>query len=522
MNVLPRLSITKYRMQMLTSSRQYKSPVFFCAGVPLAVTGLLWWSSAYEVSLLQAFAAFILAWIPWASYRRWNRGDRREIPLSALITGMFWLAYAVPLFLGSHDMGLVGGTHHLSEDSLSGPLCLAVGGVVALLAGVRIARWSRWVPAISLDVSNSPSRWKYLRVVLVSGILLRIFVPIDALGPEARQVFSNLENILPAVTFAILFRHVLRGKSSDLDRFLVLAYVFIVLALGLSSGWLGSFVALGLICGAIYVNEYRKLPLMALLIILPLILFFQPAKSEFRSRFWRSDSSASHLERITFWVNRSFGMWKTVIADPSGEGARDLVDNTLSRFSLLQQTANVMELTPEVVPYQYGRLYSYVAVTLIPRFVWPEKPSVSDANRWYQVSYRLTSPRELGGVSIGAGMLAESYINFGWFGPLLVMLPLGVFLELFNTTFLRHTSGLLSNSLGVVLLPGLIGIEAQLALYVAGLAQQVAIVLVVLVPELDFRHRRKFGNGTLAQRVYPVPADPSARLKARALSRVHP
>jgi hypothetical protein len=434
---------------------------------------------------------------------------------------MFWLAYAVPFFLGSHDVGLVDGEHHLSEDSLSGSMYLAVLGVFALLGGMKVARWLRWVPAISLDVSNNPSRWKYLRLVLVSGVLFRILVPIDAWGPEGRQVISNLENILPAVTFAVLFRHVLRGKSSDLDRFLVLAYVSIALVLGLSSGWLGSFVALGLICTAIYIGEYGKLPLKALFIILPVILFFQPAKTEFRSRFWLGDSSTSQLGRITFWVNRSWEKWNTAIADPSGEGARDLVDNTLNRSSLLQQTANVMELTPEVVPYQYGRLYSYVAVTLIPRFVWPEKPSVNDANRWYQVSYRLTSPKELGGVSIAVGALAESYINFGWFGPLLVMLPLGVFLELFNRTFLHHTSGLLPNSLGVVLLPGLIGIEAQLAQYVAGLAQQVAIALVVLLPALEFRHRRKSGDGTLAQRVYPVTADPSARLKARALRGDH-
>jgi hypothetical protein len=249
------------------------------------------------------------------------------------------------------------------------------------------------------------------------------------------------------------------------------------------------------------------------------ILFFQPAKNEFRSRFWRGDSSASHFERVTFWVNHSWRIWNIAIADPSGQGARDLAGNTLNRFSLLQQTANVLELTPQVVPYQDGRLYSYMAITLIPRFVWPEKPSVNDANRWYQVSYRLTSPKELAGVSIAGGILAESYINFGWFGPLLVMFPLGIFLELFNRTFLCHTSGLLPNSLGVVLLPHLIGIDAQLAQYVAGLAQQVAIALVVLIPELKFRRPRKFVDGMPAKGVYPLSADPPVIVQARAATK---
>lgn len=476
---------------MLARSRQNKRPVFLYAGVPLALTLLLWLSSPYEVSMSQAGAAFILAWVPWALYQKWKQGDRREIPLFVFVTGMFWLAYAVPLFWSSRDMALIDGKHHLSEDSLGNSLYLVVFGVFALLGGMRVAGWSRWVPATSFDVSSNPSRWMYLRLVLVSGVLLRLFLPIYAWGPEGRQIITNLETILPAVTFAILFRYYLRSKCSGLDRFLVLTYIATALVLGMSSGWLGSIVGLGLICAAIYVCERRKLPFTAALVILPVILFLQPAKGEFRNRFWLSDSSAGYLERTTFWVDHSWRMWRTAFTDPNGEGAKDLADNTLSRFSLLQQTANVMERTPAVVPYQYGRLYSYVAVTLIPRFAWPGKPSMNDANRWYQVSYRLTVPNGLESVSIAVGTLAESYINFGWFGPLLVMFPLGVFVELFKRVFLRHNSGVLLNSLGVVLLPGLISVESQLAQYVAGLVQQVAIAVIVLMPALEFRRARR-------------------------------
>ena len=388
-------------------------------------------------------------------------------------------------------MARVDGKHHLSQDSLRASLYLAVFGVFALIGGMRVAGWSRWMPSTSFDVSSSPSRWTYLQVVLVSGILLRFFVPIGTLGAEGKQIITNLETIVPTVTFAILFRHCLRGKGSGLDRFLVLAYVAATFVLGMSSGWLGSMVQLGLICAAIYVYERRKLPVTAALVMLPVIFFFQPAKNEFRGRFWRSDSSAGHLERIAFWVNHSWQMWSAAITEPNGEGAGDLADNTLRRFSLLQSTANIMELTPEVVPYQYGRLYSYIVVTLIPRFAWPEKPSISESNSWYQVAYRLTPRSRLGSVSLALGTTAESYVNFGWFGPLLVMFPLGVFLEVFNRSFLRHNSCLLLNALGVTLLPGLIGIESQLAPYVAGLTQQVAIAVVVLIPALEPRRHRK-------------------------------
>jgi hypothetical protein len=501
-----------------TSSRQYKAPLFFYGGVPLVVTGLLWWSSPYEVSPLQGFAAFILAWIPWASYRKWNQGDRREILFFGLIAAMYWTAYALPLFWSHHAVSLSGGNHELSEGSLTNCLYLSVTGVLALLAGTKVAGRLRWSPSVSMDVSTSPVRWQYLRVTLVFSFLLRLFVPIDALGPEGRQILGNLETILPAVGFAILFRYFLRGKVSGLDRLLVLGYIAVALVLGISSGWLGSFVGLGVLCTAVYVYERHKLPLAAVVMFAFGILVFQPAKKLFRDRYWREQSQAGNMEKAAFWLKTSWQMWSGAVTDSSGRTAKDLAENTLNRFSLLQQTANVMEVTPGVVPYQYGQLYSYIAVTLIPRFVWPDKPSINDANRWYQVSYRLSSRNELRGVSIAVGTLAESYINFGWFGPLLVMFPLGFFLGYFERVFLRHTSGLLLNSLGAALLPGFLGIESQLGQYLGGLAQQIAIALLVLVPVLKFRDHNKFGGSAPSpNRWFPISTDSLARLRPRTV-----
>jgi hypothetical protein len=106
-----------------------------------------------------------------------------------------------------------------------------------------------------------------------------------------------------------------------------------------------------------------------------------------------------------------------------------------------------------------------------PRLFWPDKPSVNDSNRWYQVACRLTIPNDLNGVSIAVGYLPESYINFRGFGPPLAMFCLGILLGLFDKIFLRPGSGLLLNSVGVALLPQLLPVEAQLAQYIAGFGE---------------------------------------------------
>jgi hypothetical protein len=56
-------------------------------------------------------------------------------------------------------------------------------------------------------------------------------------------------------------------------------------------------------------------------------------------------------------------------------------------------------------------------ITLIPRFIWPDKPSVNDANQYYQVAYGLTTEENLDGVSIAVGVMTEGFINFGWLEP---------------------------------------------------------------------------------------------------------
>ena len=101
---------------------------------------------------------------------------------------------------------------------------------------------------------------------------------------------------------------------------------------------------------------------------------------------------------------------------------------------------------------------------------------------------------DLDGVSIAAGYLPESYINFGWFGPPVVMFCLGILLALFDKIFLRPSSGLLLNGIGMSLLPGLLPVDAQLAQYIAGVGQQIAVALITLAPMFDL-HRNESYRG---------------------------
>ena len=100
----------------------------------------------------------------------------------------------------------------------------------------------RWLPSIRVDVPATPGRWHYLRMIFILGTLVKVFVPTTVWGEGGRQFISNLENIVPAVSFAIFLRYYLRRKLSDFDKLLMLGYALTALVVGIASGWLGSFV----------------------------------------------------------------------------------------------------------------------------------------------------------------------------------------------------------------------------------------------------------------------------------------
>jgi hypothetical protein len=470
-------------MQTLNRANNVSAaPVLFYAGAPLIITLILWVSSPYDTTAPQVAAVFILTWFPWAAYQKWLRGPKETIPLFALISAMYWLAYVLPLFWTKHEINLITGGHQLSENSITQSLYLVVFGLAALWIGMATAgRW-RFMESFRLDIHPSPSRWRYLRVLLVAAVSLRIAVPINTLGGGGRQFLSAMEIIIPSVAFVILLRYYLRGTAVQADKLLLAAYVAIALVVGIASGWLASFAGLAVMAAAVYVYERRRPPLVAIMLIIPIILFLQPGKEKFRLQYWRAGASESYIERFNFWMYSSWSEWEHTLVDPEGGKSKNLADETLGRISLLQQTANVIESTPDRIPYQNGRLYSYMFVTFIPRVFWPDKPSVNDSNRWYQVAYRLTSRYSLNGVSIAVGYLPESYINFGWFGPPVVMFGLGILLGLFHKVFLCPRSGLLLNSVGVSLLPGLLPVDPQLSQYIAGLGQQIAVALIAFSP----------------------------------------
>lgn len=84
-------------------------------------------------------------------------------------------------------------------------------------------------------------------------------------------------------------------------------------------------------------------------------------------------------------------------------------------FQFLDMIGATMTLVDIHDSYFYGTTVLPILVSPIPRGFWPDKPEVND----YQFKLDIPS-RPLAKYTMTAGLVGESYANFGWFGIVLV------------------------------------------------------------------------------------------------------
>lgn len=459
---------------------------------PTLATLFLWATSDNDISLVSFVCALTLLILPWYTYQQWRRSSREDLPLFSMISIIYWLYYAFPLFWGERTVLQAEiDDRVVSEKSITMAMVMVLLGVLSLMLGMRSRIGARLKPSKLPYINLSSYRLHYMRAILSVGILVNLFDPSPyVFGEGGRQIVLTLATLIPTIAFAILFREFMRGNGTRFDTALIIVYLLARVIAGLSSGWLGVFISIIIICVAIYITEKKKIPALMLAVAVFFMLFFQVGKEEFRKTYWLSDEETGKIERMEFWVNASLEKWGNALSDPSGKTIKEATYPSVARVALLTQAGNVIDMTPSVVPYQYGRLYTYLFIGLIPRFIWPDKPSVNEANQFYQVAYGLTDEDSLDRVAISVGILTEGFMNFSWFGVVLIMFLLGVFFDFYQKTFLSKTSGVLMNGMGFVLLPQFLAIESQLAVYMGGIIQTLFLTFLIMLPIISFKSRR--------------------------------
>jgi hypothetical protein len=88
-------------------------------------------------------------------------------------------------------------------------------------------------------------------------------------------------------------------------------------------------------------------------------------------------------------------------------------NSLLERTSLLHMVLAVQEVTPRIIPYLEGGTYALLPSMLVPRFLQPDKIESQAGLNLLSVRYGRQRAEDTHKTTLGWGIVAEAYANYG-------------------------------------------------------------------------------------------------------------
>jgi hypothetical protein len=399
----------------------------------------------YDYPFVQVLLAMVLLGVCLYPTARHFALNESGIPFFATLCISFAVQFAVPVFTNNASIHLANAVIAYQEDSdVIEALVLSIIGVCVLQVGYyrfQTTRAFKAIPVVDLHLNRKRA---VVYCVLVIALLFLISGPSFFIGDEAHLQFAAIIFLLQnqaLVAIGILGWIIYSGNAKIWHRILLYLIVGYLTLRGISNGMLEQVV---LPITVLFVTKWlytKRLPVNRLIVIALIIFFLSPVKGTFRQTVWygsETSASMSLIDRVAFWVSEAGQYWIETLS-----GTRTISDSTsdaLTRTDMIHQLAYVYSLTPSEIPFQYGGTYSYFFVAFIPRIIWPNKP-VATANSTFAVTYRITTEEGARRSTFGMGLVTEAYINFGWYGVLIIMFLQGAILGLLQHIFGGIKSG---------------------------------------------------------------------------------
>ncbi len=276
---------------------------------------------------------------------------------------------------------------------------------------------------------------------------------------------------------AIAWRDLRRGGRSV---WLVVCTIILSLA-GMLTGMMEAAVQPVLLALTLYVALRRKVPWRLLAAGVLIVVVVNPAKHRYRELAWEDALSRQEQERTTKDPRIAAERWAKALRDTWGPGnARRAGQGggLASRLDELGLNARIIDSVPGAFPHDRGRSWGYVALSLVPRFLYPEKPDFTDVyNDRFAVTFGFQTREETETSTSAFPLVADGYWNFGWPGIVFVALACGVLIGLFAGLFRTTTWAM--TAIGVSAFAQLHA-NSAMALQMMGVVQHVVGLSVVV------------------------------------------
>jgi hypothetical protein len=161
-----------------------------------------------------------------------------------------------------------------------------------------------------------------------------------------------------------------------------------------------------------YVLAAKRIPWVILLLAFAVFSILNAGKLNIRNEYWARDSQSLRDISVLQVPGMIVDWFAAGISAPISRRT-DQSPSLLERTSLLHMVLAVQEATPRIIPYLDGGTYALLPSMLVPRFLEPDKMQSQAGLNLLSVRYGRQRAEDTAKTTLGWGMVAEAYANYG-------------------------------------------------------------------------------------------------------------
>lgn len=277
----------------------------------------------------------------------------------------------------------------------------------------------RIMPRPSLEWN--PVRARLVAIVMV-GVGLFFYsitttVHLSFISTSFAKVLAFLGKDLLSAGVAMLYVLHKQDRLEWSGTLFLYAALILVVFLGALSGGIGIIVGIIMPFILLFLYFNKRIPWLVLFIVVNLIILVNAGKQTYRERIWTDDLQTADV---------SLAKRVIPLVDTLKLGTRNYKESirTVSRrVNQFNTFLYVTAVTPEYVPYWGGHTFRVLPWTVVPRFIYPDKPSWIWGQEFGH-RYGLIGENDFM-TSFNMPGVVELYANFGTLGVVVGMMIFG-------------------------------------------------------------------------------------------------
>jgi hypothetical protein len=427
-----------------------------------------------QLGLLIIFLSFVPA-------LRWIQRAKATLPVFEVILFTCANTYAFPLLKGHRELA------NYSSDDISTAASAVVLFQIVAIGVYELTRAHRsshrfWTEeVISGDIGQWLSRALVLNTVY---ILLSTFTEI--IPPEINSVLRAVFFGIGTIAAFLTSRRLGMGELTRGQTFFFFVNVVLQCIAMLSSLFLVGAVSLLLLALVGYISASRRIPVVVCIVAMIALAVLHNGKSKMREKYWGDERYRPRITELPAYFTEWFevGLPSKDSEDQQAKITSKLIDRT----SLLHILCLVVSCSPSQQEFLNGETYKDIPAQFVPRIFWSDKPLGHVSTSRLSVYYGLQTEEETLKTTIGFGMLAEAYANFGFAGIALIAAVMGFVLKKIQGYAEGAPIFSYGGLLWVILLAWSFQVEFTVSIWIGSFYQACVAVL-----GLPFAFRKIFG-----------------------------